>query len=113
MSNETEAGTQRYNISSDSIEFGLRQETKMDSQENDFSSREITLRSVDDRIKQATDPFLRRVEELCALMKNWTELESSGNRRGTGCKRDITSTSPSSIQHDSNELLAQTQIAYI
>ena len=37
---------------------------------------ELTMRSVDERIKQGTDPILRRVEELCALLASRTEMES-------------------------------------
>ena len=51
----------------------------MDTRETGTSADELTLRSVDERIKQAIDPILRRVEELCALLAGWTETESAGN----------------------------------
>ena len=59
MSNETEAGTQTLDNSSDTIDLRPRREPKMDSQEIEPSACELTLRSVDKRIKKATDPILR------------------------------------------------------
>ena len=59
MSNETEAGTQTHDTSSDRINLGLRQKSEMDSQENEFSTSEKTLRSLDEQIKQTTDSILR------------------------------------------------------
>ena len=67
MSDETEAGTQRLDSSSDTIVSRLRQELEKDSQGIESSANELTLRLVEERIKQATDPILRRVEELCAV----------------------------------------------
>ena len=64
MREETETGTQTFDSSSESIEPGLRQESEMDPAVDETSADELTLRSVDERIKQATDPILRRVEEL-------------------------------------------------
>ena len=40
----------------------------MDTPVTETSTDELTLRSVDERIKQATDLILRRVEEICALL---------------------------------------------
>ena len=79
----TEASTQTHDSSSDTIELKLNQEAEMDSQQNEFSVSEITLRSVDERIKHATDPFVGRVEEQCALLANRSELKSSGNSEAT------------------------------
>ena len=64
------------------------------------SADELTLRSFDERIKQATDPILRRVEELCALSVGRTELESPGNTEVSGSRRDNASASPSRPRHD-------------
>ena len=59
MTGETQAGTQTHDSSSDTTELKLRQEPEMDSQENEFSASQITLRSVDERIKQAISPIRR------------------------------------------------------
>ena len=75
MSNETEAGTQALYSSSDTIDLRLKQETEIDPQGIDSSTDDSTLRLVDERIKQETDPVLRRVEELCALLAVWTGLD--------------------------------------
>ena len=63
----------------------------MKAQKNQCSASEMTFKSVDERIKQATDPVLRGVEELCALLESWTELESTENNETTGSRRDNTS----------------------
>ena len=99
--NETEAGTQTHDSSLDTIDWNLRQAFEMDSQEIDSYTSELTLRSVDERVKQATDPILSQVEELCALLANQTELESAGNNEAFGSRRDNMSASPSGNQHDS------------
>ena len=78
MRNETEAGTQTLDSFSDTMDLRLRQESKMDPQGIEASADELTLRLVDERIKQPTDPILRRVE-ICALLAGRTELESAGN----------------------------------
>ena len=51
MSNETEAGTQTQDSSSDTIAFRLKHELEMDPQNNRFPISEITLRSVEEQIK--------------------------------------------------------------
>ena len=67
MNDKTEAGTQTLDISSETIELRRREEPEMDSQGTETSADELTQYSVDERIKQATGPILRRVEDLCAL----------------------------------------------
>ena len=62
---------------------------------------ELTLRSVDERIKQVTDPILRRVEELCALLASWTEVESAGNSKASGARQDREFSSPSRNRYNS------------
>ena len=101
MSNETEAGTQTQDCSSDTIALRLKHELEMHPQKNGFPISEITLRSVEEQIKWATDPILRRAEELCALLARRTELETTGNSEVTGLRRDNTSASPSGKRHDS------------
>ena len=76
MSKETETGTQTLDNSFEAIELLFRQEPEMDTPANETSADELSLRSVDERIKQATDPILRRVEEVCALLASRTEVES-------------------------------------
>ena len=68
MSEQTIIGTETLDSSSETIELRFRQEPWMDTQVTDTSADELTLRSVEERIKQATDPILKRVEELCALL---------------------------------------------
>ena len=51
----------------------------MDTPANETSADELTLRSVDERIKQAIDPILSHLEEVCALLASRSEVESAGN----------------------------------
>ena len=81
MSEKTETRTQTLHGSSESIELRLSQETEMQPTLDEAPTKEITLRSVDERIKQATDPILRRVGELCALLASRTEMESAGRAK--------------------------------
>ena len=64
MTEETEIGTQTLDSSSETIELKLREEAEMEPTLNKRSTNELTLKSVDKRIKRASDPILRRVEEL-------------------------------------------------
>ena len=68
MSEETEIGSPTLDSSSGTIELRFRQKPEMDTPVTETSADELTLRSVDERVEQATDPILRRVEELCALL---------------------------------------------
>ena len=60
----------------------------MDSQVIETTTNELTLRSIDGRIKQATDPILRRLEEIYVLLVAQTELETAGNNGASGSRRD-------------------------
>ena len=100
MSEETETGTQTFDSFSEFIQRRLWQETEMEPAEDETPVDELTLRSVDKRIKQATDPILRRVEELCALIASRTEMESSGNSAASGLRRNRESSSPSRNRYD-------------
>ena len=51
----------------------------MDTPGTGTSTDELTLRSVNERIKQTADQILRRVEEICALSTGRIELESIEN----------------------------------
>ena len=65
MGNETKVGIQTLDRSSDAIDLRLKQDPEMDPL--GIETDELTLRSVDERIKQATNTILRRVEDLCAV----------------------------------------------
>ena len=84
MHSETQAGTKTLDSCSVKIELRLSRESEMDTQEIETAADELTLRSVDERIKQATDPVLRRVEELSALLLSRAEMESAGNSEESG-----------------------------
>ena len=95
MSEETEIGTQALDRSSETIEPRLRQETEMEPTLDEVFTDELTLRSVEEKIKQATDLILRRVEELCTLLASRTEMESAGNSEASGSRRNHESFSAS------------------
>ena len=99
MSRETETGTQTLDSSSDTIELRLRQEPETDTQGTEASADELTLRSGDERMKQVTDPTLRRIMELCALL-----AEIARNSESSGSRRNIESNSPSRNRHDTQQL---------
>ena len=61
---------------------------------------ERTLGSADERIKQATDPILRRVQKLCALLSSLAETESTGNSEASSWRRNRGSSSPSRNWYD-------------
>ena len=102
MSEETETDTQTFDSSSASIELRLRQETETEPGVDETPADELTLRSVDERIKQGTDPILRRVEELCALLASRTEMESAGNSEASGSRRNRESSSPTRNRYDAS-----------
>ena len=104
MSEGTETGTLTFDSSSGSIELGLKEETEMEPGVDETPADELTLRSVDERTKQATDPILRRVEELCALLASLTETEFAGNREASGSRRNRESSSPTRNRYDSPPL---------
>ena len=95
MSEEVEIGTQTLGSSSETIELRFRKETEMDTTVYETPADELTLRSVNERIKQATDLILRRVVELCALLESRTEMESAGNSEVSGSRRNHESFSTS------------------
>ena len=100
MNGETDTGTQLFDSSSESIELGLKQESEMEPAVDETPADELSLRSVDERIKQATDPILRRLEELCALLASRTEMEFAGNSEASGSGRNHKSSSPSRNRYD-------------
>ena len=88
MSEETEVGIQTLESSSETNELNFRQESDMDTPVTRTPAQEITVRSVDEPIKQASDLLLRRVDEICALLARRTEMESAGSREASGLRRD-------------------------
>ena len=76
------------------IELRFRQKREMDSPEIETSADKHTLKSIHERIKQTTDPILRRVEELCALLASRTEMESAGKSEASGSRRNRESFKP-------------------
>ena len=106
MSEKTENGTQTLDSSSETIELRLRQETEMEPTSDETSTDELILRSVDERIKQATDPIHWRVGELCAPLTSRTEMETAGNSEASGSRRNHESFSPSRNRYDSPFFMA-------
>ena len=94
MSEETEIGTQTIDSSSETIERRFKQESVVDTPVTVTSADELTLRSVKERIKQATDPILRGVEEFCSLLVGRTEMESAGIIEASGSRRNHECNSP-------------------
>ena len=101
MSEETETGTQTIDCSSETIELRSRQQKEMELALGETPDVKHTLWSIDERIKQSTDPILRRAEELCALLASRTEMESAGNSEASGSRRDRKISSPSRNRYDS------------
>ena len=75
MIEETEIGSQTLDSSSEAIELAFRQEPKLETPGNETSGDELTLRSVDDRIKRATSPIIRGVDEIYFLLAGLTDME--------------------------------------
>ena len=106
MSAKTETGKQTCDSSSETIELRSSQETEVEPAFSEKPDTEPTLRSVEEKITQAIDPILKRVEELCAVLARRTEMESVGNPETSGLRRDRDPSSPSHNRYDmvTNEL---------
>ena len=100
MNEETEAGTQTFDSLSESIELRFRQESEMEPAVNETPAAGLTLKSLEEKIKQATDLILRRVEELCVLLASRREMESAGNSEASGSRSNRESSSPSNNRYD-------------
>ena len=96
MGEETETGTQTLDSSSETFELRLGQEPTTD----ETSTDDHILRLLDERIKQATDPILRRIEELCALRASRNETESAGNSEASVSRCNRETFSPSCNRYD-------------
>ena len=99
MSEETETGTQTFDSSFESLELGLKQECELEPTVHETPPDALTLRSVDEKIKQATDPILRRVE-LGALLASRMEMKPAVNSEASGSRRNHESSSPSRNRYD-------------
>ena len=100
MSEEAEIGIQTLGSSSETIELRFRQETEMDTTVDQTPTDEFTLKSVDERSKQATDPILRRMKELCALSASPTDMDSASNSEASGSRCNQECISPSRNWYD-------------
>ena len=74
MSDETKTGTQTPDSSSDTIKWRARQEPEMETEGIEASVEKLILKSLDERVKQGSDPIFRRVEQLCALISGRNEM---------------------------------------
>ena len=81
----------------------------MDTPASETSIDELTLRSVDEGIKQATGSILRLVEDLCALLAGRTEMEFVENSEASGSRRNRESISPSRIRCDTYDIFQRSQ----
>ena len=100
MSDETEIGTKKLDRSSETIELRFRQKPEMDTPVAETSVDELNLGSVEERMKQATYPTLKRVEELCALLAGLNAMEFTGNSEASSSTCNLESISSSRSQHD-------------
>ena len=104
MIEETETGMQAFDSFSEFIELRLRQETEVEPAVDETPTDELTLRSVDEKIKQATDPILRRVQEQFALLASRAEMESAGNSESSGSRRNCESCSSMFFRPESTDV---------
>ena len=86
------------------MDLRFTQKPEMDTPVSETSAVEVTLKSVDEQNKQATEPVLRRVEEICALLARRTELESTGNSEASVSRRNDESNSSSGNWHDKQSI---------
>ena len=107
FSEEIETSTQTFDSSAESIELRLRHVTEMEPAVDETSADELTLRSIDEGIKQTTDPLLGRVEELCALLASRMEMETAGNSEASGWRRNREYSSPSRNRCDTETTMEQ------
>ena len=78
----------------------MRQESENEPAVDETPTDELTLRSADEKLKQATDPIPERVEELYALLASRTEMESTGNSEASGSRRNHELSRPSRNQYE-------------
>ena len=75
INSEIENGMHTHDSSSETIELKQRQEPEMDSSDSDFSTIEDTRTSVNEEIKLATMPILRRLRNYALYWLVETSLE--------------------------------------
>ena len=100
MSEEAEADAQTLDSFFETIELRVSEEAETEPTLDKTPTDELTLRSVYERIKQATDPILKRTQKLCAILASWTERESAGNSETSGSRRNRESSSSSRNRYD-------------
>ena len=100
MSEETDIGTQPLDSYSDTIELRSRQEPVMELPVTETSVDELTLTSADERIKQASDPIITRVDEICFLSAGRNKMESAGNSETSSLRRNHESIGLSHNRHN-------------
>ena len=83
MRNGTENSTQMHDNSTELMELRCRQKTVMHSQNNQFLTSEVTQRSVSKQPKQANEPSLQRIDEICAVLASWNASETAENGEAT------------------------------
>ena len=100
MSEESEIGIHTLDSSSETNELRFRHDLEMDKPGTETSLDEMSLRTLDERIRQATDPILIRVQELYALLACRTEMESVEKSEASSSRRNHESVSPSRNRYD-------------
>ena len=94
MSEETDVGTQTLDSSSETIELRLRQEMEMEPTLDETHTDVLTMMSVYEKTKQATEPTLTIAEKMCAILLSWPEVESASTGEASGSRRNRESSSP-------------------
>ena len=98
--------TQTLDSPSITIELRFRKKSGVETPVTETSADELTLRSVDEQIKQATDPIIRRKEVSCALLVGWTEMESAENSETSSSRHNLVSTS---LSHNQEDMMTRVQ----
>ena len=88
MINGSEISTQTLDNSSDCIELKHEPVRDMYSQVSEFPAGMGTHQSVNEQFKLATEPILRQVEKLCALLADRTDWNTAGSFEATDSRRE-------------------------
>ena len=87
MISGTKNRSQTLDSPSDTIEVKHEGEPEIGSLKNNSAS-EVTHEWVNERIKMVTQPILRQVKKLCALLEIQNKFETTGNSEATSSRRD-------------------------
>ena len=90
MISGVESSTHTDDSSTDLLEIGHGQEQEKDPREHVFSANEVTHQSFKALIKLVTEPILKQVKKLCALLFEWNELDVPGNNKASVSEFDVT-----------------------